>query len=121
MYKSPLLERVKIKDIPLRESQDNAMYLAMKDLAEQAAINDSIDPFDTEYYRKWVDRKAGRWSGKKIKQFVKGKYDMMMDIKNNGMKDPLIINTDGKLSDGGHRLVILEALGYESAIVRKLC
>ena len=95
------------------------MYQAMKGLAGEVALGSSVDPFESDYYARWIERKKGKWSIRTIKKFVRGKYNLMLDMKENGMKDPIIIDQDNRLCDGGHRLVILDALGYESAIVRR--
>lgn len=120
LFKSPVLERIPIDDIHIRESEDDSMYLAMKDLALIVSGDKHVNRFETEYYKKWVERKKGRWKQKTIDNFVSNKFELMMSIKENGQKEPLIINSDGKLSDGGHRLVILKALGYKSAVVRRI-
>jgi hypothetical protein len=45
----------------------------------------------------------------------------MQSIKDEGQRDPLVVyKPDLRLSDGGHRLVMMEALGYTSAIVRPI-
>ncbi len=96
------------------------MYVVMKGFAEQVIADDNIDPFTTQYYLKWAERKQGRWTTKTIRRFVDGKYKMMLDIKENGLKDPIIIDSENRICDGGHRLVALEALGYKSVIVRRV-
>jgi hypothetical protein len=118
LFKNPLLERIPIDDINIREKTDDAMYLAMNDLAKQAVENPSVEAFDTDYYNKWVKRKKGRWTDKFIKKFVQNKFDLMVSVKENGLKDPLIIDRANRLCDGGHRLEVLKALGYKSVIVR---
>ena len=120
LFESPKLCRISIQDIDTRESKDDSMYVAMKGFAEQIIADDTIDPFTTDYYLKWAERKQGRWRTKTIRRFVKGKYDMMVDLKKNGLKDPLIIDQENKLCDGGHRLAALDALGYSSVIVRRV-
>lgn len=120
VFKSPILERVALSDINIRESKDDSMYVAMKDFAERIIEDDAIDPFETPYYDRWVKRKQGRWASRHIKKFVQSKFNMIVDIKDNGPKDPIIVDYEYKLSDGGHRMVTLEALGYKSVIVRKI-
>ena len=120
LFKSPVLDRIALTDIDTREPKDNSMYVAMKDIAEQISSDDSIDPLKTEYYEKWLQRKEGRWAKRTINEFVLGKFNMMLDVKENGMKDPIILDQANRICDGGHRLAILEALGYESVIVRRI-
>ena len=120
LFKQSILERILIDDIIIRDKVDDTMYLAMRNLAKQVINNRNIDPFMTDYYNAWEQRKKGRWSIKQIRKFVQDKFNMMIDVMDNGIKDPLIIQSDGKLSDGGHRLEILRALNYKSVIVRRL-
>jgi len=121
LFENPLLERIPIEDIDIRESTDDTMYLAMGDLAKHVTENPNIDVFDTDYYHKWVERKKGKWSEKFIRCFVQNKFNMMVSVKEIGIKDPLIVDNENKLCDGGHRLAILKALGYKSVIVRETC
>ena len=120
MFGSPILDRIPIANIDTREPKDNSMYVAMKGFAEQIIATDNLDPYQTSYYSQWVTRKQGRWPVRTIRGFVKGKYDMMLDLKENGQKDPIIIDQENRLCDGGHRLVALDALGYKTAIVRRV-
>ena len=121
LFKNPVLERINIDEVKTHKENSTAeMYIAVGDLATLVRDNDDIDPFETEYYRAWVKRKQGRWSSKRIKTFVKSKFDLMVSIKSNGLLEPLIIQQDNKLSDGGHRLAILKALGYKSVLVRRI-
>jgi len=120
VFESPLLERVPIDSIGMRKDDDDTMYMAIMDFAHQVAREGELDPFQSDYYRKWIDRKKGKWSTDFIREFVNNKYKMLVDIKENGMKEPIIVQGDGKISDGGHRWAVLKALGYKSVIVRRL-
>jgi glycosyltransferase involved in cell wall biosynthesis len=115
MLKSPIVERVQIDTIggggPMRE--------AVTDLAQRIASGESFDPFESAYAQAWRERKHGKWSERTVRKFVKLKVEVMRDVTDNGQRDPLIMHRDGtRLSDGGHRLAMLKALGYTSAIVR---
>jgi len=120
MFKSPLIRRVPIEDIDIRERPDDPMYMAMMDLAERIADSGEFDLHETDYYKRWEERK-GRWSIKTLRRFVGMKFDVMKSVRDDGLRDPIIVQRDGlKLSDGGHRLVMLRALGYKSVIVREV-
>lgn len=121
MFKSPVVERIRIEDVRVRVPENEEMYVAVGEFARQIAANENTDPFETDYYKKWVERKEGRWSNRMIKKFVQDKYNLMLDIRENGLRDPLVLQgKEEKLSDGGHRLAIMKALGHKSVIVRKI-
>ena len=119
LFKSPVLERVALKDIDTSWIKVHPLYVAMKDLAEQAKDNDNLDPFTTDYYEKYLQNKEGKWKVGTTRRYVLSKFNMMMDIKENGIRDPIILNQANEILDGGHRLSILEAFDYESVIVRR--
>ena len=119
MYKSPVLKRLSLSEIDIRESRDDPTYLVMRQFAKEVAISDNIDPFDTDFYRRWKERKDGKWSERTLRKFVKGKYDMMVNVKENGLLDPIVIDHKNRLCDGGHRLAILTELGYETVMTRR--
>ena len=52
--------------------------------------------------------------------FVKGKINLAIDIRENGIKRAVNIEEDGRMLEGNHRLVILRHLGYRSIIARIL-
>jgi len=110
---------VPIEDIDARESESDPMHAAMVALAQLVATGQPFDVMTTDYANRWRNRKAGEWSDKTLRRFLALKLDVMEGIRDIGQMDPLIVQRDGyRLSDGGHRLVMLKALGYKSAIVR---
>lgn len=120
LFQSPVIQRMPIDDIDVRfgAGKDN-MRQAVADLAEQIAAGDAFDLFATEYYDLWKKRKEGRWSERALRTFVNLKASVLEDVKVNGLKDPILVERKGlRLADGGHRLVMLKALGHESVIVR---
>ena len=106
------MERISIDDIKSKKSDG--------ELANEIINDDNIDPLETKYYEKWVARKNNVWNDKTIKKFVTDKTKLLIDIKHNGLRDPLIVQKDNKLSDGGHRFSMLKAMGYKSVIVRRV-
>lgn len=68
------------------------------------------------------ERKENKWSEKTLRTFVQWKVDALESVRDDGLKDPIIIQREGmKLCDGGHRLSMLEALGSKTVIVREVC
>lgn len=119
LLSNPRLWRVPIADIqvPDDEMEQHKYYLAAC-LVHPSA---DFDLFETGYYDMWAKRKAGKWSERALRRFVLMKVDVMRSVMVDGLRDPLIIQRDGmKLSDGGHRLAMLKALGHTSVIVRSV-
>ena len=121
LFKSPLIRRVPIDDIGRGRGEGREMDRAQIDLAERVASGQDFDLWSTDYYQAWKRRKEGKWSERSIRRFVQMKADMMVDVRANGLRDPLVVYKEGlKLSDGGHRLSLLRAMGHGSAIVREI-
>lgn len=119
-FQSPTIKRIPIASIDIRESEDDPMHKAMVDLAQRVASGEEFDPFSTAYYHRWRERKAKKWSEGTTRRFVQMKTDVMRGVMEDGLMDPIVVTKDGlRLCDGGHRLVMLRVLGYESAIVRE--
>lgn len=114
-FESPL-KRIDVNSIKALKQKD-AMYVAMYDLAAKAK-NNELSVYETDYYKQWLARKKGRWSKKFIDRFVLKKFNIMCDVRDNGLKDPLVVRGGNKLCDGGHRLSIIKALDYKTVIVR---
>lgn len=74
----------------------------------------------TAYYKVWKERMGKKWTEEEIYRFVKGKVEVMADVKKNGMKEPILIRPDNSTIDGGHRTVLLKELGYKSIITRTI-
>ena len=74
----------------------------------------------TGYYKAWKEKMKDEWSEERIYEFVKKKVDSMSDIVKNGMKDPVLVQYDGKIIDGGHRYALLKGMGHESIITRTI-
>jgi len=116
-FKSPL-ERIKIDSIK-RTKQDEPMYTGMYELAKMARNGNSYVQ-DSDYYKMWVNRKEGRWDAATLDKFVCDKYKTMIEIRDSGLKEPLVVRKGNKLCDGGHRASMMKALGYETVIVRRV-
>lgn len=120
LFKSPYLRRVPIDAITTRTSSSFGEEGICRLTERLAAGERNIDITTTEMYSDWKKRKP-RWSESTLRHFVQGKYNLVQGIIEQGLKEPILVQKDSlKLSDGGHRLVILKTLGYQSAIVREL-
>jgi SAM-dependent methyltransferase len=51
---------------------------------------------------------------------VQVKKGLIRDIRDNGMKEPILIDSDGKLLDGVHRLLTLEVMGCKTILARRV-
>ncbi len=112
-FKSPYLERVILNELSSDSKVKDGFY---------EELNRGIDYNDTDYYR-WMRkyRKSSRhWSDDSVKKYISKKAKLYESIKKNGILQPLIVTSEGKIRDGNHRYAILKHLGYKSAIVRKI-
>ena len=88
-------------------------------LCRQVMESESIEDIRANlYYKRILRARNKEWPREKIDAFVKRKIDLMYDIKKNGFKKPILIRSDNRLLEGGHRRVIAKEIGYKSLITR---
>lgn len=88
-------------------------------LCRQVLENESIEDLrGLVYYKKIRKARDKDWDRAKIDKFVQGKVDLMYDIKKNGFRNPILIRSDNRLLEGGHRMILAEEMGYSSMITR---
>lgn len=87
-------------------------------LAKLVVNNDKINPVDTDYYKE-LYKKDGKGRGEKaVLKRVNYTINHMYDVKNNGLKNPIIITENNIIFDGGRRFTVLNQQEYKSIIVR---
>lgn len=118
MFKSRL-RRVKLDDL-LPGAPARLIKIPTAKLYKAINKNPTLDLRKTSYYKAWHKREKDRWPEERIYNFVKQKADLWFDIKENGIKDPILVLLDNKIVDGGHRVAIARELGYKSILVRTI-
>lgn len=96
-----------------------------QELIDLIRSGEDFDITDTDIYRYWRQRKQidkkgrkDRWSDEELLSHVQYRFDLVRDIMDNGMKEPIIVRPDRIGIDGGNRGQIVRLLGYNSIIVR---
>jgi hypothetical protein len=120
LFKSPYLRRVPIDAIKTRSGSSYGVESTKQLTARVLAGEENIVLRETALWADWKKRKP-RWSDTTLRWFVGGKYATVKSLIEDGLKDPILVQKNTlKLSDGGHRLRILEMIGYKTVIVREL-
>jgi len=120
LFKNPILKRVPIDAITTRTGRDAFGEAGIKELTKQVMAGEEINMPETTLYKDWCKRQPS-WSKRTLGVFFQGKLNLIRSLIEDWPKDPILVQKDTlKLSDGGHRLVILETLGYKSVIVREI-
>jgi len=120
LFKNPILKRVPIKDIGTRTGRDPFGEAAIKELTQQVLRGEEINLRETALYKDWKERKPN-WSDRTLRVFAQGKLNLIKSLIEDWPRDPILVQKDSLLlSDGGHRLVILEELGHKTVIVREI-
>lgn len=68
---------------------------------------------NTAFYKYWMERDPTRAEGR-VDWFRK----LAEDIKENGMKQPVLYTSDGKFRDGAHRFYFAKASGHKYVLAR---
>jgi len=113
------LRRRNFKDL-LPGATGDAIKLSREELIDKVINDQGVDLRKTDYYETWVQRMSYKWSEQETYDFVKRKSDLFFDIARIGVKDPILLDMDNKIVDGGHRVACLKALGHESVITRRM-
>lgn len=117
LLKNPLIWRVPVAEIDVRKR--DRMFEAVAKLAARIAAGEDVEPLDTDFARLWAERKKGKWSDRTLGKFVRRKVNVMQGVARDGLMDPIVVDKDLRLCDGGHRLATVKALGCGSVIVRQ--
>lgn len=123
LFRSPDLEYIDISDVLVpKGNRDWNRHTSWNEFAIQVLENDEFDFTESSYYAANMRmRRKKKWSQEKIDSYVKGKYDLLYDIKQNGIKTPIYIRSDdNRIIDGGHRLIMAKEMGYKRVIVRRI-
>ena len=110
-FKSPYLERVPIADLDCGNHVQDNYY---------AELDAGTDPFDTKYYRILKKYREGKWSNSRLEKHMLGKKAIYEDIKKRGLTRPLVVGEDNRIYDGNHRFRMLQHLGHDSVIIRRV-
>jgi SAM-dependent methyltransferase len=118
-FKNRLLERTSFKSFR-RTNPGGMVKIPKQEFTKSLVERDDVVAEKTSYYEALLKRMSHQWSQGRTLQFVKDKIKVLYDIKKNGIKEPVICQLDYKMIDGGHRVELLKALGYQSVIIRKV-
>jgi len=110
-FKSPWLERVPINDLTPGDHVQRGYY---------KALDKGIDPLKTAYYGLLKTRRKPNWSEERLKNYMYAKAELYKSVKEDGLKEAIIVNSSGRILDGSHRYKILKHLGHENMIVRRV-
>lgn len=117
LFKSDL-ERRRIKDLRSSHLKMIKRSPSLEKLVDDVINHREIDIRKHPYYDRTVWSRKHKWTEKQMYDFVKGKIELAIDVRDNGLKRAVNIEEDGRMLEGNHRLVILRHLGYRSVIVR---
>lgn len=114
LFKSNFIEK---ENIDALDSGNHVQDNFYKELDERKPY------YNTKYYQiiqkyRLFDRKD--WTREELEEFFKKRVDLYGDIKNNGLKSPIIINSDKLILDGNHRCQMLKHLGHKDIFVRQV-
>jgi len=120
LFKNPRIRRVPLNSIVQRGEASRGDG-GIRELTRLIVQGQEYKVEETLFYKDWKKRKSS-WSDGTIKRFMQTKVELIKSYIEDWPKDPLIVQKDTlKLSDGSHRIAILDELGYKSVIVREIC
>ena len=109
-FKSPFIERVDNSTLDRGNHVQDGFY---KELDEGKKYQ------DTRYYHIIEKYRRGKWSPERLARWFEDRVKLYNDVKENGLKKPILIDGKGLVLDGNHRDSMLESLGYKTVLVRK--
>lgn len=102
-----------------RKFHFKALPPALKEFFALALSEKEFAYADTLLYKYWTVRNP-KQSGESICRYLDRKQALAEDIRDNGIREPIILDHRGKFIDGLSRLYIAWELGHRHIIVRRL-
>jgi len=117
-FQSPTLKRVSMDKLDCGNHVQEGFY---------EAIDKGIDYRNTRYFKiikpyrlKKNRRSLSVWTEEQLHEFFEKKIYIYKSVKNDGLEEPIIINSAGKILDGNHRFMMLKHLGHKTILVREV-
>lgn len=113
-FKSPHIDR---KDIDKLDSGNHVQDGFYKELDQ------GKNYMRTRYYRilkPYRTKEPHNWSIEKLHTWFEGRVRVYEDLKEHGLKKPILIDSEGLILDGNHRCQMIKHLGEKSVLVRRV-
>lgn len=112
-FESPLVQRERIDGLDNGNNQQDGFY---------EELDKGVDPLRTRY---WVRMRTYRmkehgWERERVEEEVLSKARLYEDVKKNGLMKPVVVRSYDRIVDGNHRASIMEHLGYETILTRRI-
>jgi len=108
-FESPFIERVPIDSLDCGNHVQDKFY---------AELDAGMDYKDTRYY-KILKPYRKRWSEEKLHTWIEGRIKVYKDLKENGLKKPILVGAKNLILDGNHRYSMMKHLGFKSILIRR--
>lgn len=74
---------------------------------------------DTKYYY-IMKRYRKKWSEERLHKWFEKRVDTYNDIKENGLREPIIVDQKDEILDGNHRYAAIRNLGFSKIYIRRV-
>jgi hypothetical protein len=118
LYKSQI-ERVDLDKLHGANEIGGKTHQIVTEFIEQSLDNPNLQVKDTRYFNLVKGHKS-KWTDEMVEDFLNGKKELSVDIARNGLKKPVVIEGEGRIRDGGHRVEVMRVLGYKGILARIL-
>jgi hypothetical protein len=107
-FKSPFVQRIPIDSITSRNTMQQNFY---------GELDRGIKYIDTRYYR-YISKYRVKWPESRRNRWFEERLVVYEDVKKNGLKKPILVDSGNVILEGNHRYFMLKNLGYKSILVR---
>ena len=109
-FKSPWVDKI---DLDKLDSSNHVQDDFCKELDE------GKDYTDTKYF-KIIKKYRKKWSEERLHNWFQKRIDNYLNIRESGLRTPIIIDQDDKILDGNHRFAAIRNLGFKQIYVEKV-
>ena len=109
-FESPHLERIEINKLDSSNHVQDSFW---------GELDNGIDYHKTHYYRILIKYRR-HWGVEKLDKWMEERIRIYKDLKENGLKKPILVDSGILILDGNHRYSGLKHLGYKNIIIRRV-
>ncbi len=108
-FRSPFIEKVPVESLDCGNHVQDGFY---------AELESGTDYHRTRYYRILKHyRKA--WGVEKLDRWMEERIAVYRNLKENGLKRPVYVDSNNLILDGNHRYSMMKSLGYKEVFIRR--